>query len=207
MILGSHNSWSYLPVRRWWMKPIAFMAKCQRKTIREQYDLGVRCFDLRLYFDDKLLGAGSCRQVMYVAHGIFLYKISGEELREHLRWLDERGDCYVRILHEARTKRQYTKPCVCAFRMMCSFYRYEYPNIRFWCGRNLYDWTVDYDFCSDPSCEERYGSVSDRKWLYVWWPWIYARLQNKKILEHGTDKDILLVDFIDINNLNFSKQK
>lgn len=32
MILGSHNSWSYLPVRKWWMRPIAFMARCQSRT-------------------------------------------------------------------------------------------------------------------------------------------------------------------------------
>ena len=49
MILGSHNSWSYLPPKHWWMWPIHFMAKCQRVDIREQYEkYGVRCFDLRV---------------------------------------------------------------------------------------------------------------------------------------------------------------
>ena len=38
MILGSHNSWSYLPPKHWWMWPFHFMAKCQRVDIREQYE-------------------------------------------------------------------------------------------------------------------------------------------------------------------------
>ena len=49
MILGSHNSWSYLPPKHWWMWSFHFMAKCQRVDIREQYEkYGVRCFDLRV---------------------------------------------------------------------------------------------------------------------------------------------------------------
>ena len=96
VILGSHNSWSYLPVKRWWMRPIAFMARCQRIDIRRQYEMGVRCFDLRIFFDNNHLGTGDGKEVMFVAHGIVKYKITPEELEEHLKWIDERGDCYVR---------------------------------------------------------------------------------------------------------------
>lgn len=198
MILGSHNSWSYLPVKKWWMRPIAFTARCQEKTIQEQYALGVRCFDLRISFDKKYFGTGNDKQVIYVAHGIFLYKITANELEEHLRWLNERGDCYVRIIHEARTKRQYTKLCVCAFKLMCSFYKYKFLNIRFWCGKNLYNWQQDYDFGIYPTCEENYGSVSNHKWLYAWWPWLYARLHNKTIRAKEIDKEILLIDYVNI---------
>ena len=53
MILGSHNSWSYLTPRKWWMKLFRFVAQCQDYDIKTQYEqFGVRCFDLRLKFDD-----------------------------------------------------------------------------------------------------------------------------------------------------------
>ena len=52
MILGSHNSWSYLPVKQWYFTPFAFTARCQSIDIRTQYEkYGVRCFDLRVRFD------------------------------------------------------------------------------------------------------------------------------------------------------------
>ena len=77
MILGSHNSWSYLPPRRWWMRPIAFMAKCQRVDIRTQYErYGVRCFDLRVRFNKYGLGI--------VAHGIVEYCFTASKIYEDL---------------------------------------------------------------------------------------------------------------------------
>lgn len=180
------------------MKPLAFMARCQRKTIREQYELGVRCFDLRLFFDKDHICTCDGKQVMYVAHGFIRYRIAHEELEEQLEWLDGRGDCYVRILHEARTESQYTKTTSLAFRLMCSFYERKYDNIKFWCGRNLYNWNQDYDFGVYPSCEEKYASVCPPSIVDDWWPWLFAYRHNSNIRRKGTTKDILLIDYVDI---------
>ena len=48
MILGSHNSMTYLRPRRWWMRLFRIFGRCQNKTIQQQFDSGVRCFDLRV---------------------------------------------------------------------------------------------------------------------------------------------------------------
>ena len=190
MIIGSHNSWSYLPPKHWWMWPFHFMAKCQRVDIREQYEkYGVRCFDLRVRFKD-----GKA----VFAHGIVEYDISDEQMVEHLRWLDDMGSCCVRILHEARNKRQYTESSRRAFRDMCQQLEWKYRNIRFWCGRNLYDWTCDYSFRYYPTCDEKYSSVCYPRIIDDWWPWLYAVIRNKENLAKGTKDDILLIDFIDI---------
>lgn len=189
MILGSHNSWSYLPVQKWWMKPIAFMARCQSVDIRKQYELGVRCFDLRIRADKD--GA------LQVAHGCVVYDIGLFALMSQMLWLNRRKDVVVRILHEVRNGRQYSEKARMLFADTCNFFVKEYQNIRFVCGRNLYNWEKDYDFGDEPSCEERYSSVCPPK-LLAWWPWLYARLHNKKIREQGTDKEILLIDYVDI---------
>jgi len=186
MILGSHNSWSYLPVRKWWMKPLSFTARCQSKTIREQYDLGVRCFDLRVRWE---------RWQFRVAHGIVEYDITESQLMDDLAFLDSKGDCMVRVLHEARTKGQY-EPSKPFFQSFCYVNTSEYQHIRFWCGRNIYNWEVDYRFGNDPTCEENYASVSC-KWL-AWWPWLYARVMNHKIRKQGSNSDILLIDYVNI---------
>ena len=190
MILGSHNSWSYLPVKRLWMKPIAFMARCQSVDIRTQYEMGVRCFDLRIRSDRD--GA------LQVAHGCVVYDIGLFALMRVLSWLDKRGDVMVRVLHEVRSESQYTGYARFLFADTCSYFAKEYPHISFWCGRNLYDWQVDYDFGIYPTCEERYSSVCPPKLIDDWWPWLYAKLHNRKFRKKGTDKDILLIDYVNI---------
>ena len=36
--IGSHNSMTYLPPKKWYMYPFKFVAKCQSSTIEEQYE-------------------------------------------------------------------------------------------------------------------------------------------------------------------------
>lgn len=188
MILGSHNSWSYLPPRRWWMRPFAFMAKCQDADIKTQYEkYGVRCFDLRLKYDGTK---------MVVAHGKMVYKITIEELCDTLEWLNQKKDVYVRVIHEIRTAKERTETNFKPFWHLGNYLRTHFLNIKFWCGRNLYNWEVDCVFAYNPSCEEKYSSVCKPKGIDDWWPRIYAWFNNKKIREEGTDKDILLIDFV-----------
>lgn len=182
MILGSHNSWSYKTPTKW--KFLAFTAKCQDLNIKEQYEFGVRCFDLRVYFKNG---------VPRIAHGMFDY---GRFPYDDLEYLNDKGDVYIRILHEARNKKTYTLESTNNFITLCGEIQSHYPNLKFWCGRNLYNWNIDYHFSFNPSCEEKYSSVCSPKLIDDWWPRLYAKKNNKKILKEGTDKDILLIDFI-----------
>lgn len=188
-ILGSHNSWSYLPPRKWWMWPIRFMARCQQVDIKRQYELGVRCFDLRIRFKDGRL---------VIAHGVVEYDYDRMEWMNQMEFIDAHGDCYVRLIHEVRTKEQAESSPQKAFKDFCTFNAWCYPNIKFWCGRNLYNWSEkDYDFGDDPECEERYASVTPPR-LLAWWPWLFSRLYNHRIREQVTKKEILLIDFVDL---------
>ena len=47
-MIGSHNSMSYLPPKNLWGKITRLWNKCQDKNIREQYEAGVRYFDIRI---------------------------------------------------------------------------------------------------------------------------------------------------------------
>lgn len=191
MVIGSHNSWTYLKVRRWWLRPFEFMARCQRVSIREQYALyGVRCFDLRIRFNDD--------GELVVAHGKFEYDITAEELSGDLRWISSHGNCYVRVLHEVRSAKQYTELSTRKFVRWCKNAIVEYPGIQFWCGRNLYDWEFDYFFGPEPVCIEQYASVCRPQLIDDWWPWVFAHRKNREILSAEYDADILLIDFVDI---------
>ncbi len=190
-ILQAHNSWSYLKPRKWWMKLLRFTARCQSKTIQEQYtNYEVRSFDLRVRFtkEDGLI----------IAHGPIEYDYNLIQIYSDLDMINRWGDCSVRILHEARNKKQYSGFSLDCFREFCRHLEEKYTGIKFFCGRNLYNWNVDYEFEYKPSMEEKYSSVCPPKYLDDWFPWIYARLNNRKNLEEGTDADILSIDFVNI---------
>lgn len=174
------------------MRPIAFMAKCQRADIRTQYEkYGVRCFDLRVRFDKYGLGI--------VAHGIVEYCFTAPKVYEDLAWLDGKGDVYVRVIHEVRTAKQYKNRHLDTFRCFCQDIEDTYKGIRFWCGRNLLCWGYDYHFKGlEPTCGEKYASVCPPRKVDDWWPWLFAWRKNRDILAAGTKKDILLIDFVDI---------
>lgn len=200
MVIGSHNSWSYLKATRWWLRPFQFTARCQRVDIRRQYtDYGVRCFDLRIRFDEY--------GYLQVAHGRIVYDIEEWVLEKDLKWLSMKGDCYVRVIHEIRRESEHTRWAVKMFQDWCRRAVDKYTGIQFWCGRNLADWIYDYDFGEEePTCWEVYASVCQPKWIDDWWPWWFAWRNNRKIFaatgsQHtGQDirADILLIDYVDI---------
>jgi hypothetical protein len=193
-ILGSHNSWSFLPLKHWWMRPFAFMARCQSKSIVQQYhQYGVRCFDLRIRMNRRELNHP------IICHGYAEYDISRAEIMEYLSMINGFGDCYVRVIQEVRTKKQYDETVWdMDFSNFCKEIEKKFPNIKFWCGRSLYGWVEEYVFQNNPSCEEKYSSVCKPDLIDDWWPWLFAKRNNKKILKQGTDKDILLIDFVNI---------
>ena len=190
-ILSAHNSWSYATPKKWWMKLIRFTAKCQKFDIKTQYEkYNVKCFDLRVRFDEN--------QTPIIAHGLIEYDISPAQLTSDLMWLDSKKDVCVRVLLEVRTESAYTENNINAFKKFCASLETYYQNIKFWCGRNLYNWNVDYKFNYEPTCEEKYSSVCPPKIIDDWFPWMFAKLHNHDILEEGTDKDILMIDFVNI---------
>lgn len=189
-LLQSHNSWSYIRPKKWWLRPFHFLAKCQNKSIVNQFhEYDVRAFDLRVRFNED--------GVPVVAHGFFVFDIEFEDLIKDLIFLNNKK-CTVRIIHEVRSKSQYTEQSVERFRDFCSQMQNNFPDITFYGGRNLYNWEVDYDFGYEPSEASYYSSVRKPYLIDDWFPWLYARLQNKKVLKKKIDADILAIDFVDI---------
>ena len=85
MILGSHNTWSYLKPRKWWQKLLRFTAQCQREDLTMQYVRhDVRCFDLRLRFDDN----GNAQ----IVHGLIEYDYTPAEIEHDLYNLNDSAE-------------------------------------------------------------------------------------------------------------------
>lgn len=202
MILGSHNTLSYLKPTKWWMRPFRFMAQCQSLPLKQQWEVGCRVFDIRLIFDKK---DGSPR----AAHGLMEFgdentiytalcflncraKETGEKV--YVRLLNERDENYDRFIGFCET--------------LC------FPNLIFFGCNNKKTWERLYNFNEiEPNLVDKYASMNhdechedESGWHHedcngtIWddiFPRIYAKFNNKKWREHYKDVDVyLLQDFV-----------
>ena len=225
MILGSHNTMSYLRPSQFWLRPFRFMAQCQSKHITSQFGEGARMFDLRVVFK---------KDVPYFAHGLITYE--GESVdtvletlnrwsrAEHeltgkrlvVRVILERGKDYVTFTDFCnRIDRTYTEIQFCGFRSKdWKFCGYWY--IRDGSGVGIgdtgsvdlkgKDWSYTNKPCSgfEIKFKDKYSSDNCDKhehctgtWLDDWLPRLFARKFNKSMRERYTNyAGFLLQDFV-----------
>ena len=87
MKLGTHNSLSYCKPQ-WYFRLFNFIGKCQDLNIYEQYEAGVRYYDIRVKFKKDKIVSG---------HGLLTYNINVEDV---LDFLNDQATCNVRIVLE-----------------------------------------------------------------------------------------------------------
>lgn len=205
MILGSHNSMTYLPSKKWWMWFFRFMACCQGRDFKKQYELGVRFFDFRLIFK---YGKKYLDEPMF-CHGqmVFDDKVG---INDVLTWLNEQGGVYVRLIFERGDdlSKDY-------FVNWCSKVEEKYPEIKFvdfrdkksWKNlhpsKNNYPCTLldKYASCNQTGVNKWKGILRSKNWSGLLiddlWPWIYSKLNNRKnYLKYKNEDVILMLDFV-----------
>lgn len=184
--LASHNTMTYLPPTKWWMRLLKPIYKCQDLTIQEQYNKGVRVFDIRIRYD-------FADYKWKFAHGIVFLK---GEVTEVFDLLNACKDCCIRIVLESNNdnilQSEFFKSLLCKLVV-------DYPNIYFFEGTRKYDWfKLGNNIVKTNLPYVQRISSMDGKWYNFWCPRLYAWMNNKKVL---FDKSIdynnyIFVDFI-----------
>lgn len=114
--LGTHNSLSCLPCQ-WYLRPFAWVGKCQSLDIAEQYKKGVRWFDIRIkYVNDRTISG----------HGLLTYKVDMESV---FAWFNQHIDCIVRLYLE--NSKNNPEKHFDRFAKDIKVWRNKYKNIRF----------------------------------------------------------------------------
>lgn len=92
--LGTHNSLSYHKPMQWWLRPFAWMARCQDLSIREQWKAGVRYFDIRVKYDSN--------GVPKSGHGLMTYDVLPWDILGLIEYYASRDNeiAIVRLFHE-----------------------------------------------------------------------------------------------------------
>lgn len=195
-MLGSHNSLSYLPCRKWWMYLINWAAKCQSKTLSEQFHSGVRYFDIRLKWNEK-------GRNFVIAHGIIEYKGSIDRIVEVLNSLAKfyNEKVYVRFLLEYNKMPDDEACKILYFKQNVNYWRGHYPNLTYHLIETKWDEKVIEGYTSGIVLSHHYSSVLGWK-RFLWIPYWYAKLHNKKVKENyigainDNNKLVIMLDFI-----------
>lgn len=203
-MIGSHNSLTYLSVRQWYYKPFKFVAKCQSKPIYEQFcDYGVRVFDIRIRFKNG---------EPIVAHGPIEFKCDVLDYIEQINNLADKvfflnQPVYVRLILESNKKMKDQSKQQLLFYEFCEYCLANYKNIRFFGGNRKYDWEKIYLFKDDIELIDKYSSTTSifggKKDNFIakiddFWPWLYAKLYNKKNYAKYDGTGVLFLDFVNI---------
>lgn len=186
----SHNTFSCLPVRQWWLKPFAWMARCQDKRMGIQlFTYKVRGIDIRIRFDKD--------GKPHFAHGLAEYGYDAMRSLNHA--LTTRRITMARVMLETtpfmtRYQRARQKEL---FWVFCDTLKDKYPDITFYGGWPRDEWRQKvYDFeTKEPSVTEMHGSVSGCKLnclrLKAW-----ARKHNSEIIENAKTEYVML-DYVE----------
>lgn len=174
--LGTHNSLSYLPCQ-WYLRPFAWVGRCQSLTLEKQYEKGVRWFDIRVkYIDGEALSG----------HGLLTYNIS---IPAVLNYLNRKKDCVVRLFLE-NSKSNPTKDFD-RFADDISQWREKYENIRFVEGGCRYAYKR---FIQDKVPEQhRYWSIDK---FIIPYPRGYAFIKNPSSHLEDNEHEYNIYDFI-----------
>lgn len=188
--IGSHDTMTYLKPKKWWMRPFHFVAKCQNKSIEEQYnEFGIRLFDIRVRYNEK-------ENIWEFAHGCMTFK--GKTPKEIFDWLNSKEEkIYIRLILEYNRKVKNIDKISDLFVEQAKLWIDEYKNLAFFEMTRKYDWKRLYNYNEMPY-PSMYQATSSTTWKIWddWFPWFYAHRYNKDNYKQGTSSEYLLMDFI-----------
>lgn len=183
-MIGSHNSFTYLPAKNIVGKLTSLFWRCQKLTLSEQLERGVRCFDVRIRRSKK----GNWE----FAHGLAVLT-SASEFYNHFAELDK-YHCYVRIVFEDSGKNREKFEL---YRSLCRFLEDAYLNITFFEGRVKGTWEKIYTFKFEPveTVVQPVASMSG-DWYGKILPGLWDYMNHNKSRKNIDNKNITLLDFI-----------
>lgn len=178
--LGTHNSLSYHKCQ-WWLRPFSWIGKCQSLTIQEQFDLGVRYFDIRVKFDkhgNPISG-----------HGLLTYNI---DITQVLKYLDNKKERIIVRLFLENSKKNPNK-WNNLFADYIQYWKQAYPYLYFVEGGCRYEYK-NFISCNIDSrvCYAEYW----KKKFCIPFPKIWAKKHNSNLHLDDNDKQYSIYDFI-----------
>ena len=191
--IGSHNSLSYLPLKHWWQKPLRIFARFQIMTLQEQYDAGVRLFDIRVRFS-KPYGIG-----IVFCHNMVIYDYTVEDFFSDLERFEE--PVYLRFILDIRKKPKNAEENLNAFLSFLFLLTHRLKE-KVIINEALVFWErKDYAPSRHLFYSGSYSSISETFYRFLP-PCCFAKVYNKQLknlpLSSDDGRDCLLIDFVNL---------
>lgn len=135
--IGTHNSMSYLPIEKWWQKPLRLFVRCQKQTLFRQIASGVSVFDIRVrYASEKV-------QPWVYCHGCVDFKlgVSPYSLCQILVGTRPTGVVVRLLLEKFDSSMEIRK-----FRDLCENLEQSFSGLCFIGGKTKHGWQSVYEF-------------------------------------------------------------
>ena len=180
--IGTHNSATGEKGKGFLSFLVSPFARCQSKTIEEQYNSGCRLFDIRIR---------ECDGKFCLSHGLWK---SNKRLSDVLNFLNER-ECYVMLTYEGKFKNEEDRKSFLwhAAMMKVAFYKIRWLEISVKYGDNNKWQTI---IKAEHSCpnQKNFIPLDGSSWhTFIPIPWLWNKLKKRK----DFNEDIfLLVDFL-----------
>ncbi|MCF0219339.1 MAG: hypothetical protein HUK14_06120 [Muribaculaceae bacterium] len=195
MYTGSHNTLTYLPPAKWWMRPFRWLYRCQNKTLDQQLLSGINLIDLRVRFDNfnhviPCHGLYEAKKtytipdfIGFVLAQIAAYRTTNNIFIRLILEID-RGDLWQEI----------------AFKALCKkFAQFAPCYITLTGGYRKGDWYKLVDLPEIPLVQCVSSMADDARFYERICPYLYARRMNavnREAYSHTTSKHIFLFDFL-----------
>ena len=196
-MLGSHNTFSYLPAKSFLKSLLKKWWRCQDKDIATQYNAGLRYFDLRVNFDKK--------GKLQIVHNDVVFKIDKRGFLNEMTRLIEAmynnsDKVYFRIVLDERKMPKKVKEAnqkVAYFLNFIQMFSATYPKITIDDVRIFWNWKNPVKRSSFNNIYENHVSVRGTKAEYLLGTKAYAdkvRNDDKEII--ASEKDVILKDYV-----------
>lgn len=185
-MLGSHNTFSYLPTNNL----LKIWGKCQEVDYITQYNLGVRCFDIRVRFSKK----GGIQ----IVHNNILYKSDNSILWDFLSFIKNKN-CCIRIILDIRKQPKDVHYQVYWFNSLLSYIQ---DSLKIEITEAITFWNWEYIIKPKYPIIEKHASVTNNIGLFKT-PKKYAKKHNLQVLANNKEvltskNEILLIDFVNL---------
>ena len=192
-MIGSHNTFSYLPIKNRWRKIFKPWYKCQDKDIIQQINNGARFFDIRAKFDKKGLLNIVHNKVVFDINEIQFWRlmVNVKNLAKELN-----TKLYFRVILDIRKEPKDKKHQLKFFKSF--IYQFNKFDERICLDHSIIYWNWDYTYYYNNQFNiiEDHASVKAKWYEYILGTKYYATKVGYKYINEHSSKNIYLLNFI-----------
>lgn len=192
-MIGSHNTFSYLPIKNRWMSFLKPWYKCQDKDIIQQINNGAKFFDIRVKFDKKGLLNIVHNKVVFDINEIQFWRLM-VDVKNLAKELNTK--LYFRVILDIRKEPKDKKHQLKLFKSF--IYQFNKFDERICLDHSIIYWNWDYTYYYNNQFNiiEDHASVKAKWYEYILGTKYYATKVGYKYINEHSSKNIYLLDFI-----------